>query len=77
MTPGARESDALLVAMYEGEVPPMSPITARLVLRASLSQDVQRIMRGADPKCVSQADEWATDLGFGALVTGDYGEVDR
>lgn len=57
MTPGARESDALLVAMYERKPHVNDPLTMR--------------------QCVKVVNRWAIDLGFGALVTGDYGEADR
>lgn len=68
MNPGARESDALLVAMYEG-VEYDSVIDPHLVRRAIRARPLRAVREGWI--------EWATDLGFGALVTGDYGEADR
>lgn len=64
MTPGARESDALLVAMYEG--------TPRVVDGSTVRRFIRKARVPGGPIY-----QWATSLGFGALVTGDYGEADR
>lgn len=70
MKPGARESDAFLVDLFASGSwgPCRSVIVERNCLRWAREQG-EEVLR------VMEAD--STALGFGALVTGDYGEVSQ